>query len=811
MQQIFKTYLTTNAQEALKETIEKSNKKSLKKIKAKNLIETIKNQSGSLGNFLIKKTKNQAKKEDIKNNEKAELCLLDVVIKAFQSASLANNYYVGTEHLIFSYFKLLEEKQNILNASNKSGKNDWIENDNDIPGGHNNPNMFGEINALIGNFLSAGKNKSADIKTLNHFCVNLNEMARSQDHILIGRKNELERISNTLGRKMKNNPVLIGEPGVGKTAIVEGLARQINEGEAPFYLNNKKILTLDLGSLVAGTNFRGEFENRLKEVVEEAKNHKNIILFIDEIHNLIGAGSAVGGMDAANLLKPALSRGEIQIIGATTFEEYHKYVEKDAALERRLQPIVVNEPSQGEALKILKGIKKSYERYHQIKIDSDALEAAVNLAKKYLTNRYLPDSAIDLIDETSAKIRSNSQKHGAYNELQNKKNQLQELIDQKENLVLTDQYEEAIRMRDLEKKLEKEIEALRKTINNKQGPAVHITAGDVSQTLAQSMNLPLELLLKEKKSIPQQSKRMLKKNLFGQNHVIENIYKTLICQFSHLANASRPLGSFLFLGPSGVGKTLTAKLISQVISPGNENSLIQINMSEFMEKHTVSRLLGAPAGYVGYEESGEFLDKIRKNPYSIVLFDEIEKADQQVLNILLQILEEGEITSAKGQIINFKNTIIILTSNIGVNRLNKIPELGFGTQGKKIKNEIENTRENIQQDLEEILSNELLNRLDNILFFNHLNTRTVSKIVSQELDLIKERLKQQRIYFNFHQPAVKKIAKESLDFQQGARLAHRQIKQEVEPLLAEKLLAKKKYQKLTLTIKNKKLAVDGQN
>lgn len=799
------------------ESCNENNSADLKTASAFSLIPAISRQKGSLGRLLLKNSSLAEKIE--KNKNKIEVTVFEVLIKAFKLASANASHYIGTEHLIQGLLAILAEKQERFSkktffSDEAGGIDEDCRQENgkifDFMRQPLPPEFFGEINAMINNFLSSGEQKISGHSLLKNFCIDLNNFVKEQNHILVGRTTELERISNILGRKMKNNPVLIGDPGVGKTAIVEGLAQKINEGKAPFYLNNKKIYTLDLGLLVAGTNFRGEFESRLKEVISEAKRDKNIILFIDELHNLVGAGGAVGGMDAANLLKPALSRGEIQIIGATTFDEYHKHIDKDAALERRFQPIVIGEPSREEALEILKGIKKSYESYHNIIIDDDALKAAVLLAKTYLINRFLPDSAIDLIDESSAKIRAGATNQSIYHRLQNKEAALEELVNRKKSLVLNDQYEEAIRLRKIENKIREEIKIFKTELSKaEKNKKIHLTAKDIQKTLSDSVHIPADYFLKESQDIPNQVRKNLKKNLFGQDDVIEKVYNALLRQFSGITNPDRPLGSFLFIGPSGVGKTQTAKIISAALSPLSKDNLIQINMSEFMERHSVSRLLGAPAGYVGYEEGGELLDKVRHNPYSVVLFDEIEKADQNVLNILLQILDEGKITNAKGQPVNFKNAIIILTSNIGNARLNEVSKIGFEHGQQKAQEKLHLIKDNIQKELEEALPLELINRLDDVLIFSHLTDKDIRQIAKKELEDLKKIIVFQGFNLIFDGKIENLIAKLSLDPQQGARLVRKQIKDRLEPLIAKEMIKKRKekVKDIKITAKHNKFAI----
>lgn len=801
MQSSLESRLTSHAKNVIEKARKESKEKDLKKINSIFLVKPLMNQKGSLGKIITQSfgfsAKNfLAQEKIIKNNRTTAF---DILVRAFQIASSSKSPYVGTEHIVHALLAIFGKDKKIdsmkffqSNAAKEDGEKNF---NKSLP-----PDFFQEINSLINSFFS-NQQKGGSSSCFDSFCLDLNKNVKKSGHILINRKNELERISNILGRKSKNNPILIGEPGVGKTAIVEGLAQKINESKAPFYIQDKTILTLDLGLLVAGTNFRGEFESRLKDIVMEAKKDHRIILFIDEIHNLVGAGNAIGGMDAANLLKPALSRGEIQVIGATTFEEYRKHIEKDAALERRFQPINVPEPTEKETFKILKGIKSGYESYHNITISEEALDIAPGLAKRYFTDRFLPDSAIDLIDETAAQIRSKAIHGSLYDKLRNKEKEIEQLTNRKERLVMTDHYEEAIQLRNTEKKLADDINKIKLKINEKEHlHPIELTKEDINKTIADNLQLPLSLLDKKSQNIPQQAKNTLQKDLVGQNETIKKIHTTLLRQFSGIANPEKPLGSFLFIGPSGVGKTLAAKSLASAISYLPKDNLIQINMSEFMEKHSVSKLLGSPAGYVGYDESSDMLEKVRHNPYCIVLFDEIEKADNSVLNILLQILEEGKITNSKGQDINFRNSIVLLTSNIGTARLNEVSQIGFESGTQKAQAKKQEAEKIIEKELENTLSIELINRLDSILVFNSLNKRDILKIAKKELGKLAQRVKEQNIVFDFDSKAQALIAEKSFDPKQGARLVKKQIEDNVEPLLAEVLIKKENKNKSCLLL-----------
>ncbi len=808
--------LTKNAQTVLEKVQQSSKRNDLNEVNSLFLIKPLSEQKGSLGNILMKTLVSDIDEMLSKKNlSNTKVSVAEVLMKSFQIASSSNSSFVGTEHLFHALLLLLAEKdQDSFKTYFEKNSKKITFNKKSVPKKPTNkipnPEFFQDMNSIMDSFLSPQGKKNKKQSFLNDFAIDLNEEIKKQDLVLIGRNNELERISNILGRKNKNNPVLIGEPGVGKTAIIEGLAQKISENKAPFYLANKKIYNLDLGLLVAGTNFRGEFEARLKEVISEAKENEEVILFIDEIHNLVGAGNAVGGMDAANILKPALSRGEIQVIGATTVDEYRKHIEKDAALERRFQPILIDEPSQKEATAILKGIKKGYEKYHNVKISEDALPVSVSLAKRLFPDRFLPDSAIDLLDETASRIKSQNTDPKIYSELSRKKQELNEIIEEKEHLVITDHYEEAIGLRDLEKELEKEIKTLKSKLRKHEGNnTVHLKEINIKETAAHSAQVPISLLSQETQDVPNKAKKLLQNNLVGQNKTIDKIHKTLLRQFAGIGHPNRPIGSFLFIGSSGTGKTITAKLLAEAISPTGKRNLIQINMSEFMEKHSVSKLLGAPAGYVGYEEASGFADKIRRNPYSVVLFDEIEKADPAILNILLQILEEGKITDAKGRNIDFKNCIIILTSNVGTNELNQVSEIGFekNTKTQQLEKKKENAIKEIKDQIEDILPLELINRLDHIVIFDFLNKKDLEKITKKELQKLSERLKEKNIQLTVTPQLIKFIAKKSHNPKEGARLVRRRIEEFIEPALAKHLL-KKNNKNIHLSIAKNKLVLN---
>ncbi len=810
---------TKNAQLAIATLKQINSSKKLTSIDARLFIQALLMQKGSFGKTILETTlpkniliKFENEKQIQLTSKKNTLTAQDIINKATKKAFLGKSSFIGTEHLANEILEIPEISKNIvkrkMRVSSKKGTGNFS--DNSIGKNASQNDFFGELNSIIENFFNPNSPQNIKRKTSGkNFYTDLTAKPQD-DHILVGREYEIERISHILGRKMKNNPVLIGDPGVGKTAIVEGLAKKIREGKAEYYLFGKRIFSLDLGLLIAGTTFRGEFEARLKDIIDQIKKDPNIILFVDEIHNLIGAGNASGGMDAANLLKPILSRGEIQLIGATTIEEYRKHIEKDAALERRLQPIIVKEPTIEETKKILDGIKKSYETFHNVSISDDANRTAAIFAKRYLTERNLPDSAIDLIDETASRLRSGASDSLVYRKIKTLEEKIERIKTEKELLVISDRYEDAIRMRSEENKTMAVLKKLQKEfVKESEKNKVTVTADEIKNTLAELSRIPKEILAQDNDAITKKVKKSLREGLFGQIKVREHISNTILRQVSGISNPNRPLGSFLFVGPSGVGKTHCAKLLAGAISPtSHKDALIQINMSEFMERHTVSRLLGAPAGYVGYEESGEFADKVRRNPYSVVLFDEIEKADPSILNILLQILEEGEISDSKGRKINFRNTIVILTSNIGITELNKISELGFNKKSLPKKAGYEEITSSIIEQIEEILSPELINRLDHILPFNTLSSRNIEAIIKKELGALKERLSQRSIEFDFDKSILRFISKKSKSFELGARQIRKHIQDSIEPIIAKKIVSHKNIVKISITNKKERIVAE---
>ncbi len=783
--------LFTNNAKKVVISIKKHQGDDLKTVPATQLIEAILQHNGSYGKNIINSLAPEVKEKIIKKlKEGSSLTASELLAEASKLAYLTKSRLIGTEHIVQAFI----EKELSLSENNNAGNHNIPEGFPPIP-----KEMQKEINNLL-NDLFPQSIEPEQQNILKLYCSDLNSTTKQHHPPLIGKTDELARITHILARKNKNNPILLGDPGVGKTAIVEGLAKNINDLNVPEHLINKKILSLDLSQLVAGTSFRGEFESRLKEIMYVLEQDKNIILFIDEIHMLMGAGNSVGGMDAANILKPALSRGTIQIIGATTVEEYKKSIAKDSALERRFQPLIVPEASQQETVKILQGIKKYYEKYHQVSFSEEAIVSSAKLAQKYITNRFLPDSAIDLLDETAARKRSQLINNPKYKKYIINKQRVAEIKKMKETLLMNNNYEEAFRLKDEEYKLKKLLEKERPLQSKKISQKINIESQDILDTLSLITNISPKLLKVHNSDLTNQVGKLLQKKLIGQKHIKKTIQETILRRLSGLSRQRGPLGSFVFIGPSGVGKTMTAKLLAQAISPTDKPSLIQINMSEFTEKHTLSRLLGAPAGYVGHENEGELSAKIYRNPFSVILFDEIEKADPSILNILLQILEEGELVDARNKRIDFKNTLIILTSNIGTEALDYLSNIGFTSTNSKKTPDKKQVKESILEELQEQLPAELLARIDNTLIFNNLERKDIKKIVQLFLNELKRKLKKRQIILTLDKKVIDFLTDKSVALNQGARLVRKNIQDFVEPVLAKELLKKKPTKNIKLSL-----------
>jgi ATP-dependent Clp protease ATP-binding subunit ClpC len=659
----------------------------------------------------------------------------------------------------------------------------------------------------------AGTVDNSETPTLDQFGRDLTSMAvEGKLDPVIGREKEMQRVLEILSRRTKNNPCLIGDPGVGKTAIAEGLAQKIVSGNIPELLKNKRVVTLDLSSMIAGSKYRGEFEERLKKVMEEIKNSGNVILFIDEIHTLIGAGAAEGAIDAANILKPALARGEIQCVGATTIDEYRKHIEKDAALERRFQPITVGEPSKEEAVLILKGLRDKYEAHHRVKITDDAILAAVNLSDRYITDRFLPDKAIDLIDEAGAKVRIENLV--APPDLKIIEKELDMVTKQKEDAIKVQDFEKAAKLRDREKELKDKLDNSTKNWKaSKDSSSLIVSEPQIAAVVSKWTNIPVEKLTEKESEKLMKLEDILHERVVGQEEAVKSVARAVRRARVGLKDPKRPIGSFIFLGPTGVGKTELSRALAQAMF-GDENNMIRIDMSEYMEKHAVSRLIGSPPGYVGYDEGGQLTEKVRRNPYSVILFDEIEKAHPEVFNILLQILEDGRLTDGKGKTVDFKNSIIIMTSNVGASTIKKQKTLGFSMDGdKRIENEYEKMKVNIMEELKRSFRPEFLNRIDDIIVFHSLEEKDLQKIVNLMLKSVVERLEEQEIHIEFNDDAEKMLAKEGCDLAYGARPLRRAITKVVEDQISEAILKGEvsKGDSIKVVVEDDKLSFSKQN
>ena len=623
---------------------------------------------------------------------------------------------------------------------------------------------------------------------------------------VIGRETEIGRIIQILSRRTKNNPCLIGEPGVGKTAIVEGLAQRIVEGTVPETIAGKRVLVLDLSGMVAGSKYRGEFEERIKKVIAEVMDHPGVLLFIDELHTIIGAGGAEGAMDASNILKPSLSRGEIQIIGATTIAEYRKYIEKDTALERRFQPVTVDEPTEEETLEILRGLRPYYEKHHQVKITDDALDAAVHMSVRYLNDRFLPDKAIDLIDEAAAKVRLNGVK--IPKGLKDAENTLYQLSVEKEEAIVRNDFEQAKAIQVEEKELQERIRRLQKRYAKaSSGKKISVDAEYVAEVVSDWTKIPLKQITEQESKRLLRMESILHKRVIGQEEAVEAVARAIRRGRTGLKDPRRPIGSFMFLGPTGVGKTELSKALAEAVF-GSEKSMIRVDMSEYMEKHSVSKLIGSPPGYVGHEEGGQLSEKVRRNPYSVILFDEIEKAHPDVFNILLHVLDDGHITDSQGRKVDFKQTIIIMTSNTGAQAIQEPKRLGFGA-GEDAAADYQRMKDRVMEEVKRNYRPEFINRIDQILVFKPLTKEEIRQIVGLLLKELENRCKNQlELEVSFRPAVLDKLAEKGFDSKYGARPLKREIQTQIEDKLAEELLSGNvcKGDHVTVTLKDDQIA-----
>jgi ATP-dependent Clp protease ATP-binding subunit ClpC len=702
-----------------------------------------------------------------------------VIEISFEEARRMGNNYVGTEHLLLG---LLIEGEGIAAHVLE-----------DL--GANLEKVRGEIDRLLHESGLEEEAKEAQKKPsktplLDQFCRDLTELAQKNAlDPVIGRAMEIERVVQILSRRTKNNPALIGEPGVGKTAIAEGLAQAIILGNIPESLMGKRVLTLDMGALVAGTKYRGEFEERLKKILDEIRQSREVVLFIDELHTLVGAGAAEGAIDAANILKPALARGEIQCIGATTLNEYRKYIEKDAALERRFQPVFVDEPSLQETIEILHGIRPLYDKHHRVQITDDALKAAAELSVRYVTDRSLPDKAIDLIDEASARVRMKlTTTPGNLREMQK---EIRELQAQKEEAIAGQDYETAASFRDKEKKLKEKYVSLEMSWRDELGATVpDVTEEHIAEIISSWTGVPVSRLVEEETSRLLRMEDEIHKRLIGQDDAVKVISQAVRRARAGLKDAKRPIGSFMFLGPTGVGKTELARALASFLF-NNEDAIIRLDMSEFMERHSTARLVGSPPGYVGYDDGGQLTEAVRRRPYSVVLFDEIEKAHPEVFNMLLQILEDGRLSDAKGKAVNFANCIVIMTSNIGISNLKANMSMGFQPSipdERTASSEHGKMRDQIMEELKRAFRPEFLNRVDAVVVFHRLDQAQMRSIVDLMLAKVAVHLAAQELNFNVTDAAKDKIVTEGFDKVYGARPLRRVIQRVIEDPLSEELL-----------------------
>ncbi|SHE82269.1 ATP-dependent Clp protease ATP-binding subunit [Desulforamulus putei] len=697
-----------------------------------------------------------------------------------ESRRLGHNY-VGTEHLLLG---LIREGEGVaaqvltaLGADLERVRQQVINMLGGAPGG-------GQPSGGHGQGCPAGGCKTV---SLDQFSRDLTRLAR-EDKLdpVVGRAKEIERVIQVLSRRTKNNPVLIGEPGVGKTAIAEGLAQRIVSGNVPEILLNRRVVTLDLAGMVAGTKYRGEFEDRLKKVMEEIRQAGNIIVFIDELHTLIGAGAAEGAIDAANILKPALARGEIQTIGATTLDEYRKYIEKDPALERRFQPIQVDEPTVEETIEILKGIRDKYEAHHKVRITDEALVAAAKLSDRYITDRFLPDKAIDLIDESASRVRIKA--FTVPPDLKDKEKLLEEIRKEKEAAINNQEFEKAAELRDREQTILAELNQARENWNqSKGGDNLVVTEEDIAHIVSSWTGVPVKKLAQEESERLLNLEEVLHRRVVGQNDAVKAVSRAVRRARAGLKDPKRPVGSFIFLGPTGVGKTELARALAEALF-GDEEAMVRIDMSEYMEKHAVSRLVGAPPGYVGYDEGGQLTEAVRRKPYSVVLLDEIEKAHPDVFNILLQVLEDGRLTDSKGRVVDFRNTVIIMTSNVGLSNLKTVGRVGFAANVDQAEAEYEKMKERSEEALKRTFRPEFLNRIDEIIVFHSLTRDHIKEIVSLMLKEVAGRMEEHEVYLTFSEAARDKLAEVGYSEEYGARPLRREIQRRVEDRLSEELI-----------------------
>ena len=689
-----------------------------------------------------------------------------VIDMSVQEAIKMGTGYVGTEHILLA---LIQENDSIAVRILASL-------------GVNGQKLYEDIMSMVGEDSTGSTGANGDSKsgtpTLDKYSRDFTKMAsESKFDPIIGRDKEIERVIQILSRRTKNNPCLVGDPGVGKSAIIEGLAQQIYEGNVPSTLKDKRIVSLDLSSMIAGSKYRGEFEERIKKVIDEVKAAGNVVLFIDEIHTIIGAGGAEGAIDASNILKPSLARGELQLIGATTIEEYRKYIEKDAALERRFQQVMVNEPNEEEAILMLKGLRDKYEAHHNVKITDEAIEAAVKMSSRYITDRFLPDKAIDLMDEAASKVRL--QTYTAPSNVKELEDKITALEKEKEEAIKTEEFEKAAKVKKEQTELKKKLDDAKKewdTENTKTKQVV--TEDEIAAVVSSWTGVPVQSLKQEESERLINLEKILHERVIGQDEAVSAVAKAIRRGRVGLKDPKRPIGSFLFLGPTGVGKTELSKALAEALF-GDENAMVRIDMSEYMEKHTVSKMIGSPPGYVGYEEGGQLTEKIRRKPYSVVLFDEIEKASPDVFNVMLQILDDGHITDGQGRKVDFKNTVIIMTSNAGAKSIIAPKKLGFVADNSDEKS-YQAMKDTVMEEIKHLFKPEFINRIDDIIVFHPLDEENVKKIVALMTKEIVKRVKENMdIHIEFTDEAISLLAKEGFDPAYGARPLRREIQSKI--------------------------------
>ena len=721
-----------------------------------------------------------------------------VIENAFLEARKLGTEYIGTEHLLIGIMKegdcvatriMLEEDVNPQGLYNELVKvlNEEGEESN-------------ESNS------SSSKGSYNSTPTLNQYGTDLTKQAKEGKlDPVIGRKEEIQRVIQILSRRTKNNPCLIGEPGVGKTAVAEGLAEKIVAGDVPEILKNKRVVSLDMASMIAGAKYRGDFEERIKKALKEVKKAGDVIIFIDEIHTIVGAGSAEGAVDAANILKPLLARGEIQLIGATTLKEYRKYIEKDAALERRFSPVTVNEPTEEEATQILFGLRDKYEAHHNVKITDEAIKAAVELSSRYINDRYLPDKAIDLIDEAASKVRMSSYTEpDSFKELKDK---IEKLDKEKEEAIRVQDFEKAAKIRDKENAKKKELEDAKKEWETKSSKNVStLKEEDIANVISSWTGIPVAKVSQSENDKLKNLEENLHKRVIGQDEAVSAVAKAIKRSRMGLKDPNKPIGSFLFLGPTGVGKTELSKALAENLF-GSEDALIRIDMSEYMEPHSVAKLIGSPPGYVGYDEAGQLTEKVRRKPYSVILFDEIEKAHPDVMNMLLQVLDDGRLTDSQGRTVNFKNTVIIMTSNVGAKLITDKKTLGFIEEKENGEKEYQDIKKDVMGELKKEFKPEFLNRIDEIIVFHKLEDNQIRKIVDIMLNNVAKLLKEQGIKLTVDENAKDLVAKKGTDKTFGARPLKRAIQTMVEDKIAEAMLDGKIKKEAKVTAKDDEIVV----